>query len=864
MKGDFSRIRFNPAKQYTSVLKQQGRVDLDSDANEQRFIDETLRDTINLDVIGRYGAPENDPGFAIRVVGNEIAIGPGRYYVDGILVENPHWRSYDNQPCLIDPSFSGTGLLNQLIAAGQDASLGLVLEVWQRLTTALDDPCLLEPALNQADTTARLQTVWRVVGTVNTGSDNAVERQIATHIVETNLKSAVNISQTVLGTETDPLEANPVETQLGNLTAQTNSPYNPITQLSPCCQSLYGDLRVARTGAMGASTGQGGNECGCQPIAAAGYQGLENQLYRVEIHRGGDLTSATFKWSRENASVVTAITSVGANSPIITVASLGPDANLGFQAEQWVELTDDTYQFGDTPNQPGPLFKISSINQATLQVTMYTPVYGIDTTRNARMRRWDQKGTSATNTGIPVSSTPIPLENGIQVDFRAGQYQPGDYWLIPARTASGQIDWPPCGGSGSYFQPASFISVYRAPLACISLRAYLDDIYIKGVTGTAEARVQVNDCRLFFPPLTAVSAHTTPAALHVKAITWPNDDVITVDTLIENGLSVTFDQPTTCPWGGGNFQVAFEVPFTSGDQAGVLDKTLPGIPKASFKFPPGTDCFIRTVLALDPPWGVIVSGNQVSWMSATSSTGNVNYAAYAVLEFLNLLLRWQQPIGFGRVRVRLIGSSVYGSGANGNIYLDGQSFGNTGSRVVDDSPCVSLTVPSGDALAVSDYESWFYVAPTVYVVSVVIQGINNGQETTIKALKVIVNSNNQVTGLQIGESAVVTQLQALITLSYAPVSPTLVTLTFSPVSGATASNVASIASSVQIPAGQQTYTTPINITSNPGAGNTDVVSLVAAVPVLQISYPVAAPPQLSIAGMTPPAAPPPPPPPAPK
>ena len=32
MKGDFSRIRFNPAKNYTAVLEQQGRVALDSEA----------------------------------------------------------------------------------------------------------------------------------------------------------------------------------------------------------------------------------------------------------------------------------------------------------------------------------------------------------------------------------------------------------------------------------------------------------------------------------------------------------------------------------------------------------------------------------------------------------------------------------------------------------------------------------------------------------------------------------------------------------------------------------------------------------------------------------------------------------------
>ena len=30
---------------------------------------------------------------------------------------------------------------------------------------------------------------------------------------------------------------------------------------------------------------------------------MENQLYRVEVHDPGELGSATFKWSRENASI---------------------------------------------------------------------------------------------------------------------------------------------------------------------------------------------------------------------------------------------------------------------------------------------------------------------------------------------------------------------------------------------------------------------------------------------------------------------------------------------------------------------------------------------------------------------------------
>ncbi len=803
MKGDFSRIRFNPAKQYTAVLKQQGRVDLDADANEQCAIDVRLRETINTDVIGEYGGPEDDAGFAITISGEQISIGPGRYYVHGILVENPTPLNYDDQPYL-DDSTTGSDLLSQLLQAGSGATLGFVLEVWQRLATALDDPCLLEPALGQADTTARLQTVWRVVGSVATPS----------------------------------AAPTPAPAESG-----------PIGQLSPCCQALYnGPLTALRTGKMGAGLAQSGSECGCQPIAAAGYQGLENQLYRVEIHTGGDKNTATFKWSRENGSVVTQITSVGVNSPVITVAGLGPDANLGFQAGQWVELSDDTYQFGEQPNQPGLLYQITFVSQAAMQVTLSAPVFGIDTTKNARMRRWDQAGASATSSGIPLSGTQIPLENGIQVDFTSGEFQSGDYWTIPARTASGQIDWPPCGGNGNYYQPPGFMRVYQAPVACVSVRRSVSHLP-RGFNLPTLTLFVISDCRLLFPPLTSLNADVAAAALHVSAISWTNDDVMTTDMLLEKGLSVTFDQATTCPWSGGNFQVTIEPPYGIGAALALLEGKLTGITKPTFSAPAGTDSFIRTVFALDPPWGITVAGDQVSWITPVSNQAGVNYGAFEVLALLNIMLAWQAPIGYARVRVRLIGGAIYGNGTSGNIYLDGQSTGLTGTRSMDGSQTVGYNLPSGNSAKLSDYEGWFYLAPTVFVSNVVIQGLENGQETTISALRVNVNSNNQITGLQIGESAAVSSLQASITLSYPPVAPTVVSLTFT---GPGVGSIISIAASVTVPAGQQTITTPINILANPGADAKDTVTLIASVASAVTTLPSSVQPTLTIAGTAPP------------
>jgi Family of unknown function (DUF6519) len=467
MKGDFSRIRFNPAKNYTAVLQQQGRVALDADTNEQSAIDSYLRESTNVDVIGRYGGPIGDAGFAIEINTGGIWIGAGRYYVDGILVENLKRCSYSEQPFYLTPSSPTEAEL--LTALGNGETVQFELRVWRLFVTELDDVCLVEPALGQADTTARLQTVWRVVGAAVTGNQPAAA---------SNAPAAVDVSETASGCE------------------------DPILRLSACCQALYKKPANSHTGSMSAQTSAAGDDCGCQPIPAAGYQGLENQLYRVEIHTGGALNAATFKWSRENASVVTKVTDI--TGTVVTTSSLGPDANLGFQAGQWVELTDDTNLFGDTINKPGTLYQIASRGPNALQVTLATAPSGVDTTKNARMRRWDQSGASASTAGISLSTTAIPLENGIEVAFSPGNYASGDYWTFPARTATGQIDWSPCGGDDGSFKSARYFNIYTVPLACVTeTKKQAVDKTGAVVAGVfVDTTFVINDCRLKFYPLT--------------------------------------------------------------------------------------------------------------------------------------------------------------------------------------------------------------------------------------------------------------------------------------------------------------------------------------------------------------------------
>ena len=65
MKGDFSRLTFDPKKRYSGVQMQQGRVQLDADWNEQQAIFAHRLATEATDLIGPSGAPLSSPGFRI-------------------------------------------------------------------------------------------------------------------------------------------------------------------------------------------------------------------------------------------------------------------------------------------------------------------------------------------------------------------------------------------------------------------------------------------------------------------------------------------------------------------------------------------------------------------------------------------------------------------------------------------------------------------------------------------------------------------------------------------------------------------------------------------------------------------------------
>ena len=78
MQGDFSRDTFEARKNFSRVLMQQGRVQLDADWNEQSAILLHYIRTLAADIIGPHGGP--DPDFGITFVSNpkDLTIASGR------------------------------------------------------------------------------------------------------------------------------------------------------------------------------------------------------------------------------------------------------------------------------------------------------------------------------------------------------------------------------------------------------------------------------------------------------------------------------------------------------------------------------------------------------------------------------------------------------------------------------------------------------------------------------------------------------------------------------------------------------------------------------------------------------------------
>jgi Family of unknown function (DUF6519) len=473
VKADLSRTTFNRLKHFSRVVAQQGRVQLDADWNEQSSIMLYQLRLLAADIIGPAGGPAGNLGFELGVLdaglttgAADFIIGAGHYYVNGILCEldatwlpvtfpdknkvqiadlsvdgrsfrsnqyvglmdaDPNTKIAPVQARITDVNYSDRVLILTDISAFiggkpkqpllqrittfrtqpegapgafDKGSSQIYLDVWERLVTYVEDDTIREVALNGPDTSARTKVVW----------------------------------------------------QVGALPKDANACMMPAELRQALQPANRGRLR-ARVRPGPTAT----DPCTIDPDSS--YRGHENQLYRVEIHRGSaGGGKPTFKWSRENGAVVFPIASVSGST--LVLESLGRDERFGLVESDWVEVQDDDSVLA---NRADPLLRVQSVHRGGRRVILSGNVptdIGKDLSKHPLLRRWDQREGDDTAGGLTLdkednaavipTSAPgdtgwLELEDGVEIQFVDPQnsvYRTGDYWLIPARVATGEVEWP--------------------------------------------------------------------------------------------------------------------------------------------------------------------------------------------------------------------------------------------------------------------------------------------------------------------------------------------------------------------------------------------------------------------------------------
>ncbi|NMF85086.1 DUF6519 domain-containing protein [Nodosilinea sp. P-1105] len=517
MAGDITRSTFDPKKGYTSVRMQQGRLQLDADWNEQADIQNHLRRAYVTDMIGAgSGASKVDPftgdpsdtSFQLRAIATpplsnpsatDIALLPGHFYTRGVLCELAPESSFtvrklDNQRLQVSPSLTIDGrrlrVGDWLMLAGDEGTHGTnstepsasligwrikkiidqgnreiqvdgalddvtvtqmrrivtytsqpdylldeesegfdrlseqryfaYLDVWERPVTAVDDPTLRDVALNVPDTTTRTKTVWQL------------------KLRQPDETIQVNQLQVPAAIATDwPQPWRDFEQAERDRAPRMNA-----------CARLCPDGTTGSNGRLG------------------------NYLYRVEIHHGNDPVTSngngngngnqavTFKWSRNNGSVVSPVKAIEGN--VIRISKSSQDAWADSTPGQWLELLTAAQELR---GEPGLLVPLRSATDTKLEFDDALIVGGSIPKNVSKVRRWDHTVTDTRQGVLAISSNWIELENGIKVQFAVTEasepaesdgdtasdqaaktvpiiYRTGDYWLIPARAATNDIEWP--------------------------------------------------------------------------------------------------------------------------------------------------------------------------------------------------------------------------------------------------------------------------------------------------------------------------------------------------------------------------------------------------------------------------------------
>lgn len=432
MKGDFSRVTFDPLKHFSSVLMQQGRVQLDADWNEHAAILLWQIRRLARGVIGEFGCAGSNAFKVIEKDKSSLQVSPGLAFVHGIAVENgagvpvsmpappkagstfrvAESAALVNNPGGVAVANNPAGVpVNKPAPAPEGHPTDevapdwfVMLAVWERLITWRDDPSIREIALGDGiDTTVRSKVMWKIV-----------------------VKSS--------------------------------------------SESVGSNDRPQMTAGLDGG-GKSTDICNIPPDA--GYRGATNHLYRIEIHNTPASVKDTvkFKWSRENASLVFPVLKVEGTS--LFLDGVGRDDRLCLHPGDFLEFESTDISW--TEALPLALVKIVDPDRMMVTVDQVPDSFKVGKDNLPAVRRWDHSQQNSGGLTAVTEGSAISIENGLNVTFSAGAAaacRRGDYWLIPART--GGVWKPP-----AFALDATRPHYSLVPLAGFSLSANGDIANLK-------------------------------------------------------------------------------------------------------------------------------------------------------------------------------------------------------------------------------------------------------------------------------------------------------------------------------------------------------------------------------------------------
>jgi hypothetical protein len=703
MKGDFSRIQFDPAKHYAGVLHQQGRVWLDSDWNEdvaQRL--DLLRQELR-DLVGPCGVPSpgsfqisssTDPAHP-----DNFQISGGHGYVDGLLCLIEGNISYFNQPDLpVAPPIN-------VPTDGSTLTALIYLEVWHRLITYLEDDSIREVALGGPDTSVRLKTVTQVkvvpipAGTVKCSDASQFLPQAGSGQL-TTLQPVAGAAPTACQLP-DPANFTGAENHLYRVEIYdggdiAGAPGGFVFTDSLAADAAAGATTITLSKALTADQVNAANRCGFITVSDA--TGASERLPLTSIDATGTVLTlgqplaqahtaanqakvtggvARFKWSRDNASFAVAVTDVKADRVSITLASLGHDLATSLRQGDLVELTDDASDLGPARGHLTHLANDPDPDQFTVQLADALPaafqLNGEVSTRHLILRRWDGIGDVAAAFD-PAATPGMNLGDGVHVQFSGLDLRAGDYWQIAVRTADGSVqaltNAPPRG-----------IERHRSPLAIVTWGPP-PATTPPAPPATGVVLTTIQDCRRIFPAL--VDFPQADKGFHIDSVfavnaantqtLLPNDTDVHVDAF--NGIDILCDNaPDPNSVSRPTCFLSVDYPVVDGGAA------------SAWYFPVN----LAGTLSVD------TTKMLISWR-VLPETQNV------LIEMLNASPNERGVLA----RITLKGQFIWALN-NPNLYLDGEAFGQRLTSAMN----TALQLPSGDGRRGGDFHMWFWIVAAI-------------------------------------------------------------------------------------------------------------------------------------------------------